>query len=333
MNKIKYAIEIGGAYTKIYVKDEGFALCEPTLISAEPTPQGYKIIGLGKQAKDMLGKTNESVEVFSPITNGHINNYEYLKQLLIYYFNQLGFKKKYESCMVLVNVGLSEKDKNNFIAILYDIGFKEVFLIPTIICSAIGSGKNISSTKTNLVVNIGGANTDIAVINMNSIVKGATLGIGGRAVDVAIANAIAYNHGIVVGVSQCEKLKIEVGSLYKNDNLNMEITGVDVESKIPRSYIISSKDLLEVLEPFFTEIIRTIDVTITSLPPEISTDIINNGVLFTGGMSKINGLESYLRKNFKYPFKIVEDAENVSILGAGKLLDDKDLLSKILENI
>ena len=333
MNKIKYAIEIGGAYTKINVKDEGFALCEPTLISAEPTPQGYKIIGLGKQAKDMLGKTNESVEVFSPIANGHINNYEYLKQLLIYYFDQLGFKKKYESCMVLVNVALSEKDKNNFIALLYDIGFKEVFLIPTIICSAIGSGKNISSTKTNLVVNIGGANTDVAVINMNSIVKGATLGIGGRAVDVAIANAIAYNHGIVVGVSQCEKLKIEVGSLYKNDNLNMEITGVDVESKIPRSYIISSKDLLEVLEPFFNEIIRTIDVTITSLPPEISTDIINNGVLFTGGMSKINGLESYLRKNFKYPFKIVEDAENVSILGAGKLLDDKDLLSKILENI
>ncbi|MCI8555567.1 MAG: hypothetical protein HFI85_03230 [Clostridia bacterium] len=333
MNKIKYAIEIGGAYTKIYVKDEGFALCEPTLLAAEPTPQGYKIIGLGKQAKDMLGKTNDSVEVFSPITNGQINNYEYLKQLLLYYFEQLGFKKKYDSCMVLINVGLSNRDSDNFLAIMHDIGFKEVILLPTIICSAIGAGKNISSTKTNLVVNIGGANTDIAVINMNSIVKGATLGIGGRAVDAAIANTIAYKQGIVVGVSSCEKLKIEVGSLYKNDSLNMEITGVDIDSKIPRSYIISSKDLLEVLEPFFEEIIRTIDVTITSLPPEISTDIINNGVLFTGGMSKTNGLESYLRTHFKYPFKIVEDAENVSILGAGKLLDDRELLEKILENV
>ncbi len=333
MNKIKFAIEIGGAYTKIFVKDEGFALCEPTLISAEPTPQGYKIIGFGKHAKDMLGKTNDSVEVFSPITNGQINNYEYLKQLLIYYFDQLNFKRKYDSCLVLVNCGLSKKDKDNFLTIMHEIGFKEVVLVPTIICSAIGSGKNISSTKTNLVVNIGGANTDIAVINMNSIVKGATLGIGGKAVDVAIANTIAYNHGIIVGVSICEKLKIEVGSLYKNDGLNMEITGVDIDSKIPRSYIISSQDLLEVLVPFFDEIIRTIDVTITSMPPEISTDIINNGVLFTGGMSKINGLESYLRKNFKYPFKIIEDAENVSILGAGKLLDDKELLKKILENI
>ncbi len=333
MNKIKFAIEIGGAYTKIYVKDEGFALCEPTLISAEPTPQGYKIIGLGKQAKEMLGKTNDSVEVFSPIVNGKINNYEYLKQLLIYYFDQLGVKKKVDSCMVLVNCGLAREDKDNFISIMHDIGFKEVILIPTIICSAIGVGKNISSTKTNLLVNIGGANTDIAVINMNSIVKGATLGIGGRAVDVAIANAIAYNHGIVLGIGSCEKLKIEVGSLYKNDSLNMEITGVDIDSKIPRSYIISSNDLLEVLEPFFEEIIRTIDVTITSLPPEISTDIINTGVIFTGGMSKINGLESYLRKNFKYPFKIVDDAENVSILGVGKLLDDRVLLKKILENI
>lgn len=333
MKKIKFAVEIGGAYTKIFVKDEGFALCEPTLISAEPTPQGYKIIGFGKHAKDMLGKTNDSVEVFSPITNGQINNYEYLKQLLIYYFDQLNFKRKIDSCLVLVNCGLSKKDKDNFLAIMHDIGFKEVFLVPTIICSAIGSGKNISSTKTNLVVNIGGANTDIAVINMNSIVKGATLGIGGKAVDVAIANTIAYNHGIIVGVSSCEKLKKEVGSLYKNDGLNMEITGVDIDSKIPRSYIISSQDLLEVLVPFFDEIIRTIDVTITSMPPEISTDIINNGVLFTGGMSKINGLESYLRKNFKYPFKIIDDAENVSILGAGKLLDDKDLLKRILENI
>ena len=108
---------------------------------------------------------------------------------------------------------------------------------------------------------------------------------------------------------------------------------VYIESKVPRSYIISSSDLLPVLEPFFEEIVRSIDVTITSLPPEISTDIINNGVLFAGGMSNIAGLDSYLRKNFRYPFKIVEDAENVSILGAGKLLDDSLLLERIMDNI
>ena len=331
MNKYKYAIEIGGAYTKIYVRDEGFALCEPTLVAAEPTPQGYQIIGLGKEAKKLLGRTGDSVEVFSPVSNGQIKNYEYLKALLIYFFQKLDFKKKWDSILVLVNCGLSEKDKDTFRAILYDIGFKQVVLIPSAICSAIGVGKNVSSTKTNLIVNIGGANTDIAVINMDSIIKGATLGIGGRAVDVAIANTIAYNHGIIIGLSTSERLKIEVGSLHQNDTLNMEVTGVDTESKVPRSYIISSSDLLVVLEPFFEEILRSIDITITSLPPEISSDIINNGVIFCGGMSKISGLNKFLQRNFKYPFKIVDDAENVTILGAGKLLSDPALLESILK--
>jgi len=333
MKKIKYAIEIGGSYTRIFVKDEGFALCEATLISAQPTPNGYEIIGLGNQAKEMQGKTSESVEVFSPISNGKIINYEYLKQLLIYYLEKLDFKKNRESCLVLVNCAIEEQERQNFLNLMYDIGFKDVVLIPTIVCSLIGAGKNISSTKTNMIVNIGGANTDIAVINMNNILKGATLGLGGRAVDAAIANTIAYNQGIVIGLGTSEKLKIAVGSLYENDTLNMEITGVDVVSKIPRSYIISSNDLLPVLEPFFDEIIRTLDVTITSLPPDTSADIINNGIIFTGGMSKVAGLESYLKKKFRYPFKIVDDAENVSILGAGKLLDDTNLLERIVENL
>lgn len=332
MNKFKYAIEIGGSYTKIYVQGEGFALCEPTLVSAEPTPQGYQVVGLGQEAKDMMGKTNDSIEVFSPISNGKIINYEYLKTLLIYFFEKLDFKKNRDSVMVLINLGLDDKEKEEFLTVLHEIGFKEVILIPTILCSCIGAGKNISSTKTNMMVNIGGANTDIAVINMNSIVKGATLGLGGRAVDVAIANTIAYNHGIVVGLGTCEKLKIEVGSLYLNDTLNTEVTGVDIDSKVPCSYIISSKDILPVLEPFYDEIIRTIDVTITSLPPEISADIINSGVLFSGGMSLTNGLEDYLKKHLRYPFKIVDDGDNISILGAGKLLEDVDLLEKIYEN-
>lgn len=332
MNNFRFAIEVGGSFTKIFIKDEGFVLCEPTLVSAEPTPQGYKIVGLGQEAKKMMGKTNDSTEVFSPISNGKIINYEYLKTLLSYFFEKVGFRKNKDSVMVLINCGLKRTEQESFMNVMYEIGFKEVILVPTIMCTCIGAGKNISSTKTNMIVNIGGANTDVAVINMNSIIKGATLGIGGRAVDVAIANTIAYNHGIIVGLGTCEKLKIEVGSLYPNDTLNMEVTGVDTESKVPCSYIISSNDLLAVLEPFYDEIVRTIDVTITSLPPEISTDIINSGVLFAGGMSNLNGLESYLKRNLRYPFKIVDDAENVSILGAGKLLEDEELLKKIYEN-
>ena len=332
MTKFKYAIEIGGSYTKIYVRGDGFALCEPTLVCAEATPDGYQIIGLGQQAKDMLGKTNDSSEIFSPISNGKIINYEYLKQLLISFFEKHDFRKNVDSVILLVNCGIEDKERERFLNLMHEIGFKEVELVPTVLCSLYGVGKNISSTKTNLIVNIGGANTDIAVVNLNDIIKGATLGLGGKAVDAAIANTIAFNEGIVIGLGTSEKLKIEVGSLYPNDTLNMEVTGVDAETKVPRSYIISAKDLALVLQPFFDEIIRSVDVTISSLPPEVAHDIINSGVIFAGGMSNVFGLEYYLKKNFKYPFKIVDDAENVSILGAGKLLDDERLLNKILEN-
>ena len=184
-----------------------------------------------------------------------------------------------------------------------------------------------------MVVNIGGANTDIAVVNMNSIVKGATLGLGGRAVDVAIANTIAYNHGLIIGTPTCEKLKMEVGSLYPNDALNMEVNGLDADSKLPKPYIISAEDIAIVLEPFFEEIVRSIDVTITSLAPEMTTDIVKSGIVFAGGMSQVAGLEHYLKTHLRYPFKIVEDADNVTILGAGKLLNDEDLLSEIIENV
>lgn len=332
MSKFRYAIEMGGSNTKIYVKDEGFALCEPTLVCAEPSPDGYQITALGKEAKDLMGRTGDSAEIFSPISNGKIINYEYLKKLLVYFFEKLDFKKNKDGVIVLVNCALSHDERETFLNLMYEIGFREVELVPTVMCSLYGAGKNISSTKTNLIVNLGGANTDIAVVNMNSIIKGATLGLGGKAVDVAITNTIANNHGIAIGTATAEKLKMEVGSLYPNDTLNLEVTGIDGETKLPRSYIIGAEDLALVLKPFFDEIIRSVDVTITSLAPEISADIINTGVLFAGGMSKVSGLEYYLRKKFRYPFKIVEDGENISILGAGKLLDDEHLLKKILEN-
>ena len=332
MKKYKFAIEIGGAYTKIFVKDFGIVLCEPTMVAVEANANGYEIVALGQEAKKLVGKTSENVEIFSPIVNGQVNNYTYLKELLIYFFQKLETKTKKENIIALVNCAIEDKDKVVLKNLLNEIGFREIALVPTVLCSCIGAGKNISSSKTNMVINIGGANTDIAVINMNSIVKGATLGLGGKAVDVALTNSIAYNHGIILGVGISENLKIEIGSLYSNDTFNMEVTGIDVENKMPRSYIITSNDLLPILEPFYDEIIRAADVTITSLPPEISTDIINNGVLFVGGMSNIIGLDNYLKHNFGYPFKILPDAENVSILGAGKLLDDPELLEKIISN-
>ena len=324
---------MGGGYTCIYVKGEGLALKEPTLIAAEPTEDGYKVIALGNDAKKLVGKTKENVEIFTPSASGEHSNYEYSVILLKHFLSKVGFKEYEDNALFIVPCGLSVREKENILNVCEGANMGYVELIPSVLCSCIGEGRNIDSSKVNMVVDIGGTATDIAAINMSSIIKGATVGVGGRNIDAAIVNFLAYTQELVIGLPTAEMLKNEVGSLYKNDTLNMEITGVDVRNKSPKTVVILSGDLQKAIEPFFSEIVRAIDTTINALPPEIVADIINNKILIVGGCAKIQGLDDYLRKHLNYPFEISEDVDNVTVLGAGKLLSDQQLLSNIIKNL
>lgn len=332
-----YAIELGGSFTTIYVKNVGYALKEPTMVAVEKSGDEYKTFAFGKEAKELVWKTNDSVEVFNPISHGVIENYEYAKIMLEHFLNKVGFKKHRKNAIVLIPCGLSVKDKSEYLRLFEDVGMNVVDLVPSIIASAIGSGCNIHTTRANLLVNIGGTTTEIAVINLSSILEGVSMGIGGKKMDIAIANALALpNNGeskrVLVGVPTAEKLKNEIGSLYKNDTLKMEVLGVDIDSKAPKARIVTSQEIRPVLVAFFEEILRTIDVTINSLPPEISADILKNEIYFTGGLARIAGLDSFLKEKLPYPFKIVDDPEDVTILGAGKLLNDPQEINLVVKN-
>lgn len=333
MKKIRFAIEMGGAYTCIYVKDEGLALKEPTLIAAEPSEDGYKVVAMGNDAKKLVGKTKENVEIFTPSAFGENSNYQYSVILLKHFLKKVGFKPYEDNALIIVPCGLSAKEKENILNVCEGANMGYVTLVPSVLCSCVGEGRSIDTSKVNMVVDIGGTSTEIAVINMSSILKGATLGIGGRSIDVAILNYLAYSQELVIGLPTAENLKNEVGSLYQNDTLNMEVTGVDAKTKSPKTSIILSSDLQKAIEPFFSEIIRAIDTTINTLPPEIVADIINNKILFVGGCAKMQGLEDYLTKHMNYPVQISQDVDNVTILGAGKLLSDQQLLAGIIKKL
>ncbi len=333
MRKIKFAIEMGGGNTCIYVKGEGLALKEPTLIAAEPTEDGYKVIAMGIDAKKLVGKTKENVEIFTPIPYGENSNFEYSVILLKHFLSKVGFRPHEDNAIFIVPCGLSVHEKENLLNVCEGANIVHVDFIPSVLCSCVGEGRNIDSSKVNMVVDIGGTATEIAVINMSGIIKGATLGIGGKRIDAAIVNFLAYTQGFVIGLPTAETLKNEVGSLYPNDTLNMEITGVDATSKTPRSIVMLSSDLRKAIEPFYSEIVRAIDTTINTLPPEIVADIINNKILIVGGCSKLQGLSDYFKKNLSYPVEFSEDVENVTILGAGKLLCDAQLLEGIIDNL
>ena len=331
-----YAIDLGGSYTTIYARKSGFILKEPTMVAVEEVKGEYKIKAIGKEAKNLVWKTPETVEVFNPISNGVIENYEYAQLMLKNFLDKIKFKKNRSSALVLVHCGITKEEKSLYRRLFEDVGFLDIDFLPSVLCSAYGAGKNISSAKASIVVNIGGSVTDIAAVNLNSLMQGVSLGIGGRLMDIEIANSIALKRkdgiGVLIGLPTAEKLKNEVGSLYKNDSLNMEVMGTDLITKTPTTKVVSSAELKPVLEAFFEEIIRTIEVTITTLPPEVTTDIINNSIIFTGGVANITGLEEFLKKNLSYPFVIAENPEDVTILGAGKLLQDTELLALTIKN-
>ena len=332
-----YAIELGGSFTTIYVKNVGFALKEPTMVAVEKSGDEYKTFAFGKKAKELVWKTNDSVEVFNPISHGVIENYEYAKIMLEHFLSKVGFKRNRRNALVLIPCGLSAKDKGEYLRLFEDVGMNVVDLVPSIIASAVGSGCNISTTRASLLVNVGGTTTEIAVINLSSILEGVSMGIGGKKMDIAIANSLALPNGgenkrILVGVPTAEKIKNEIGSLYRNDTLKMEVLGVDIESKAPKARVVTAQEIRPVLVAFFEEILRTIDVTINSLPPEISADILKNEICFTGGVARLAGLESFLKEKLPYPFKIVENPEDVTIMGAGKLLNDSQMLNQIIKN-
>ncbi len=327
--RFNYAIELGGGFTTIYGREEGFILKEPTLVAVEMGVEGYKVKEVGAKAKELVWKTLDEVEVFNPIANGVIENFEYTLVMLQTFLKKVKFKKG-ANVLVLVPCGLKEEERAPYYSLFERLGCNEIALIPSVICSLIGQGVNVVSPKASMIVDIGGATTDIAVVNLGTILRGVTMGIGGKGMDIAISNALAMaNDGILIGIPTAEKVKNEIGSLYKNDTLNMEVMGLDASSYVPKTRIISSSEIRRVLEAYMEEVVRTVNVTINTLPPEISADIIKNGVIFAGGVSKMTGLDDFLKRNISDNFVISEEAENIAMLGAGKLLGDESLLARL----
>lgn len=333
MKKRKFAIEMGGGYTCIYVNGEGLALKEPTLVAVECSEEGYKVIAMGLEAKKMIGKTGDNIEIFTPVVYGENSNYDYSVVLLRYFLDKVDFKPFIDNAIFIIPCGITADEKEKILNVCDGVELGDVELVPSVICSCLGAGRNVDNSKANLVVDIGGFCTDVAVVNMSGVLKGATVGVGGKGIDASIVNYLACTQGILIGLSTAEILKNEVGSLYANDTLNMEVTGVDVSSKTPKSMLVVSKDLINPIEPFYNEIVRVVETTVNTLPPEIIEDVINNKVLIVGGCAKMQGLDNYLKKHLDFPVEFAEDLENSTILGAGKLLSDTNLLDNIVKNL
>jgi len=330
------AVDFGGSFTKIFKKGCGLVLKESTLLGAVMTDNGYEVKVMGNEAREIQGKTDDRTVIFSPISEGVIKSPEYATILLKYFFNKVVEKKspfKKIKCLVSVPIGLTQEEKDVYYSVFNNAGIKEVMFIPRLLCPAYGSGVNVFANSATMIVDMGGVSTDIGVVNLGTLIDGATLAVGGKSVDGQIIRHVSNKYGVEIGLSSAQKIKEEIGSLYSNDTANMDIVGVNLKTKAPSNVVVYATDVKQAVLPLLTEIIRIIETTLNILPPEISADISKNGIVLTGGLANISGIERYFRYELNLPVIVADEPENSNILGAGKFLSNINELKKIISEL
>jgi len=331
MAKTILAIDLGSSNTSIYKKQVGLVLKEPTLVATTEHMNTFKIVEFGQNAKKMLGKTNNDIKFVSPILSGIIENLALAEELLSYFLEKVLFSNEKFDIVFTVPCGLTDEEILNFKNLGLKLGAGKVHLVPSVLTALLGSNINIDKASGILSLNLGAGTIDMALCSLSSILKGYSLGFGGYKIDEAIKLYVEQFLDMQISNQVAEKLKNEAGSLFLHDLTNCEFSGVDINTKSPKTEVLGASQLRDTLEFYFQKVYMAIKVLINSTSPDIVSDLSINGIVVTGALANLTGLENYLSKNLNLPITISEDCENAVILGAGKLIADNRYLKKVVD--
>ena len=333
MSNISLAIKMGSSSTLIFKQGEGIVLSEPSMVAVQTSGKNRIVRAIGTRAKRILGRTDNSTEVVSPVFRGVIVDAAICESMLKDFLSKIvpkTFKKPTIKALVCVPIGISAQQAKTFEKVCLAAGVSEVVLVPSVMCGAVGMSLPVLSASSSLVVNLGGGTTDIAVVSSGNIISGISMGFGGDDLDTAIQNAVAQEHKLLLGADSCEKIKTEIASLFKNDSTSIEVFGVDSVTSQSRTDVVFASDILPVIEEHYHKIAIAIRDVVNTCSPEIVADIAQDGAHVCGGASKIAGLDKFLADKLQLSVDIDESANYVEIVGAGKLLSDHRTLKEIL---
>jgi len=326
------AIDLGTANTLVYVKGKGIVLNEPSVVAI--SSKTGKVLSIGADAKRMLGRTPGNVSTIRPIKDGVISDFDYTKEMLKYFIQRIHNRKSFMRPRIIIGVpsGITQVEQRAVKDAAVSSGARDVYLIEESVAAAIGAGMPISDPSGNMIVDIGGGTTDIAVISMAGIVYSKAIRMGGDKMDEAIINYIKRKYNLLIGEIMAESIKIDIGSAYKMDSErhSMEIRGRDLVSGIPKMIIIDDEEILESLTDPVRQILDSIKLALENTPPELSADIVGKGIVLAGGGAMLKGLDVFLREETSLPIIIAEDPLTCVVLGAGKVLDDENILEKVM---
>ncbi|MBO4949100.1 MAG: rod shape-determining protein MreB [Peptococcaceae bacterium] len=323
------AIDLGTATVLVYVNKEGIVLNEPSVVAIDKTTN--RVIAVGTEARAMLGRTPGNIVAIRPLHDGVIAEYEITEKMLKYFINKATGKKTFVKPRVMVCIpsGVTSVEERAVKQAALAAGAKEAYLIEEPVAAALGAGIDISEPNGSIVVDIGGGTTDIAVLALGGVVCSKSIRVGGDKFDEAIVRYIRRYYNMVIGERTAEELKKEIGSAYPSrlEKQEAEIKGRDLVTGLPKTITITADKVNEAITEQIEDIVAALKEVLEKTPPELASDIMNRGIVMTGGGSLLHGLDMLISERTGLPTYIPEDAVSCVAIGTGLALQNLDVLS------
>ncbi len=323
-------IDLGTATTLVYVRGEGIVLCEPSVVAIYKHTQ--EVLAVGEEAKKMLGKTPGSIIAIRPMKDGVIADFDITEKMLRYFIKKVQTHKFFTRPRIVIAVpsGITEVEKRAVKDSALKAGAREVIPVEEPIAAAIGVGLPIAEPQGNMIIDVGGGTTEIAVISLGGIVYARSIRVGGDEMDEAIIEHMKKNYNLMIGERTAEEIKIKIGSAYSmDDELIMEVRGRDLITGLPKFIRINSEEIREALQAPLREIVEATKVTLERTPPELAADLIERGIVLCGGGSLLKGLDKLIAEETGLACFVADDPLTAVAQGTGKILEEPKFLKKI----
>ncbi|MDP2168349.1 MAG: rod shape-determining protein [Thermodesulfovibrionales bacterium] len=329
------AIDLGTANTLVYVRGKGIVCNEPSVVVVRK--DNKKTVAVGADAKKMLGKCPSNIMAIRPMKDGVIADFDATGEMLKYFIAKVHNRRSFVSPRVIIGVpsGITQVEQRAVKDAALASGAREVYLIEEPMAAAVGVGLPVGEPSGNMIVDIGGGTTDIAVISLDGIVFSKASRVGGDKMDESIMAYIKRRYNLMIGDRTSEQIKIEIGTAYdmkSKQPMTMDIKGRDLISGIPKTVQINEDEIREALSEPVGVILETIKVTLENTPPELAADIVDKGIVLAGGGALLKGLDALIRQETGLPVVVAEDPLTAVVRGVGKMLDEIELLKKVAIN-
>ncbi len=334
---VDMGIDLGTANTLVCIQGDGIVLSEPSVVAVKKGTNEVLMDGdaVGLQAKEMLGKTPGNIVAIRPLKNGVIADFEITEKMLRYFIRKVHNRSYMIRPRIVISIpsGITAVEKRAVINSAERAGARKVYLVSEPMAAGIGAGLPITDPVASMVLDIGGGTTEVAVLSLFGIVCSESMRIAGDHMDSAIIDYMRSSFNLMIGEQSAERIKITIGSAFPlKEEMEMEVAGRDLSSGLPRRTIVTSTQIREALSSTVQEIIRTVRTTLENTPPELSADLVTNGIVMVGGGALLRNIDLMMEEEIQLPVRIAEDPLTSVALGTGEFLNQLNLYSRVLES-